>query len=165
MTGEQGVDAGSGEGPEDGRPDWRHRRQGALTRIGLPVVTTCDERGWPLPWRAQDAVETADGYVVTAPAGVNICDGPAFVTFHEHSETFDGQENIGLAGTATVRHGEVHVRIERALSDFGVARNPLRSAISMIRVGRRLRPRLSAEADRRGVQLPDFADLDFVRVR
>ena len=110
-----------------------------------------------------DAVETRDGDVVIAPAGLELRDGPAFITFHEHAADFDGQENIGLTAAATVDGRTVHLRIERALSDFGISRSPLRSTLALARAGRRLRRRLTAEADRRDVLLPRFAELDFVR--
>ena len=50
------------------------------------------------------------------------------------------QENLGLAGVASVRNGAVHVRVDRALNDFLVPRNPVRRAAQMLRAGRRLRP-------------------------
>jgi hypothetical protein len=129
----------------------------------MPVVTTVDVDGWPLPWRARHAVETTDGYVVVPPAGLDVRDGAAFVSFHGHAEVFDGQENAGFVGDASVRGGEVHVRIDRALSDFGVPRSRLRSGLMMMRAGRALRPRLAAEAARRDTTVPAFDDLHFVR--
>jgi hypothetical protein len=90
---------------------------------------------------------------------VEVADGPAFLSFHSHAEVFDGQENVGLAGHARVRGGEVQVTVDRALADWGVARNPMRSAWDMIRTGRRLRPRLTSEAARRGQALPTYADV------
>jgi hypothetical protein len=141
-------------------PDWRARTQGAIERLGCPVLTTVTADGWPLPVRAREAVETSDGYVVVPPAGVRVEDGPAFVTFHTHAALFDGQENIGLAGRCVTRGDEVHVTVDRSLNDWGVPRNPLRNAISMLRAGRRLRPRLVAEAARRGQRLPTFDELD-----
>jgi hypothetical protein len=57
----------------------------------------------------------------------------------------------------------VHVTVDRALADWGVAKSAVRSGLAMWRAGRALRPRLTTETARRGVSLPDFDDLDFVR--
>ena len=134
-----------------------------IERLGMPVLTTVDAEGWPLPLRTVRAEATSDGFDVVPPAGVEILDGPAFLSFHTHDEVFDGQENIGLAGHATNRDGVVHVRVDRALADWGVSKSPIRSGVSMWRAGRALRPRLRTEAARRGVALPTFDDLGFVR--
>lgn len=154
---------GSGSWTAKGPTDWRQRSDGAIERLGLPVLTTVDAHGWPLPLRATDAIPTADGFDVVLPAGVEIADGAAFLSFHTHNEVFDGQENIGLAGRARTGDGVVHVSIERALADWGVPTSAVRSAVAMWRAGRALRPRLRTEAARRGVSLPEFADLGFVR--
>jgi hypothetical protein len=77
----------------------------------------------------------------------------------------ESQDNLGLAGVATVVDGAVHVRVERALNDFPVPRNPVRRGVLMLRAGRRLRPRLAYEAERRGQQVPAFADLGYRRPR
>ena len=146
-------------------PTWQERRRGVLERLGQPVITTVDEEGWPLPWRARGTVETASGYVVVPPAGLDVREGRAFVSFHEHAEVFDGQENAGFSAEVTVRDGEVHVDLQRALSDFGVPRSQLRSAIAMLRAGRSLRPRLATEAARRDTRVPSFAELRYVRPR
>jgi len=62
-----------------------------------------------------------------------------------------------------MRGGEVHLQIDRALSDFGVPRSPLRSAVTIFRAGRSLRPRLAAEAARRHTTVPSFDELGFRR--
>jgi hypothetical protein len=140
-------------------PDWRKRSAGVIERLGMPVLTTVDADGWPQPVRARHVEQTDDGFVVVPPAGIDVVDGPAFLSFHSHGEVFESQENVGLAGHATARDGEVHVRAERALADFGVAKNPIRSAWDMWRTGRQLRPRLTAEAARRGRRLPTFDEV------
>ena len=102
-----------------------------------------------------------DGFVAVAPVGVEVVDGPCALSFHTHRPEFDGQENVGLVGTCSVIDREadgscvVRVRVERALADWGVPRNPLRNALSMAAAGRRLRPRLAAEAARRGTPPAD----------
>jgi len=154
---------GAGSWTANAPSDWRRRSAGAIERLGMPVLTTVDADGWPLPLRTVTAVPTADGFDVVLPAGVEIVDGPAFLSFHTHREVFDGQENIGLAGHARADGNVVHVTVDRALADFGVSRSAVRSAVAMLRAGRALRPRLRTEAARRGVALPGFDDLGFVR--
>ncbi|MDQ0381071.1 pyridoxamine 5'-phosphate oxidase family protein [Amycolatopsis thermophila] len=150
---------GAGSWNTDRGSDWRKRTEGAIDRLGLPVLTTVTADGWPLPLRVRAAERTADGFRLTPPAGVPIADGPAFMTFHSHAEVFDGQENIGLAGTCAVHGDEVHLTVDHALHDWGIPRNPLRNAIGMLRTGRRLRTRLATEAGRRDQAPPSFDDL------
>ncbi len=142
---------------------WSDRVGGALDRLGLPVITTMGADGWPLPWRAVAADEVAGGFAVVAPRGVEVRPGAACLTMHEHDEDFDGQENLTLAGTVTARDGGWVFLPERALADFGVPRNPLRSLLQLRRAGHLLRPRLAHEASRRGQAVPNFDDLGYVR--
>ncbi|UDY36734.1 hypothetical protein [Dermatobacter hominis] len=143
--------------------DWRARRAGAIERLGAPVITTMSPDGWPQPWRAVEVAETPDGYELVAPTGIEVVDGPAFASFHSHAEVFDGQENIGLAGRVVVGGAGVRMVVDRALADFGVPTSKLGAAVSMMRAGRRLRPRLQREAARRDAVLPSFDELDFRR--
>ena len=168
-----GTDAPPSDPPPTGRgagswtsaqTDWLERTDGVLERLGLPVLTVVDERGWPLALKVRAARHTADGFAVVPPAGIEVRPGPAFLSFHTHAERFDGQENVGLAGTASVGvlssgEPEVRVRVDRALADFGVPRSKVRSAVHMLAAGRRLRPRLRAEAARRDTTVPRFDDL------
>ena len=146
-----------------GEVDWRRRAAGAVERFGPPVLTTVDAEGWPLPLRTVSATATEDGFEVQAPAGVDIEPGPAFLTFHRHVATMESQENLGLAGVASVGNGVVHVTVDRALNDFPVPRNPLRRGVQMMGAGRRLRPRLAYEAERRGQRVPVFDELGYRR--
>jgi len=168
-----GTDAPPSDPPPEGRgvgswnpahTDWRERAEGVLERLGLPVLTLVDGRGFPLPLKTRAARQTADGFTVVPPVGVDVRPGLAFLSFHTHAEQFDGQENVGLAGTAsveTVSTGETEVRfsVDRALADFGVPRNKVRNALHMMKAGRLLRPRLQAEAARRGTTVPRFDEL------
>jgi hypothetical protein len=168
-----GTDAPPSDPPPDGRgagswsparTDWQDRTSGVLDRLGLPVLTVVDGSGFPLPVKVRAARRTADGFAVVPPVGADVRPGPAFLSFHTHAEVFDGQENVGLAGTASIGttpsgEAEVLFRVERALADFGVARSKVGSAVQMVRAGRRLRPRLQAEAARRGATVPRYDEL------
>ena len=157
--------AGHGVGSwSPARADWRERTEGVLERLGLPVLTVVDESGYPLPLKVRAARSTADGFAVVPPVGIEVRPGPAFLSFHTHGERFDGQENVGLSGTASVGtlprgETEVWIRVDRALADFGVPRNKVRNAVHLVRAGRRLRPRLEAEAARRDTTVPRFDEL------
>jgi hypothetical protein len=111
---------------------------------------------------ARSARPELDGFVVVAPVGGAVSDGPCALNFHTHGEVFDGQENVGLLGACAVIDADadgacvVRMRVERALADWGVPRNPVRSAITMVRASRRLRPRLVAESAQRDTALPTF---------
>ncbi len=169
----EGTDAPPSDPPPSGRGagswspanvDWRVRTDGVLERLGLPVLTVVDDNGFPMPLKVRSARSVADGFAVVPPAGVEVRPGPAFLSFHTHAEQFDGQENVGLAGTASLGklprgETEVRVRVDRALADFGVPRNKVRNALHLMKAGRRLHPRLQAEAARRGTTVPRFDEL------
>ncbi len=93
---------------------------GRSSGSACPSSRRSTPNGWPLPLRTVAAERTPDGFDVVVPAGVEIVDGPAFLSFHTHNEVFDGQENIGLAGRARTADGVVHVTVDRALADWGV---------------------------------------------
>ena len=140
--------------------DWRRRSAGAIDRLGMPVLTTVDADGWPLPLRVVEAEQTPDGFDVVVPAGAEVVDGPAFLSFHTHDEVFDGQENIGLAGHAISDGRFVHVRGSIGRSPIGASRRARSGRASpcggrVVRCGRGCR----TEAARRGVALPTFDDL------
>ena len=142
--------------------DWRVRTRGALDRLGMPVLTTVTTDGWPLPLRVRQAEQTATGFRVVLPAGVDVVAGPASLTFHSHGEVFDSQENLAMAGRAHVNaDGTVDFEAQRTLNDFIVPKNPIRRTFYMLSAGRRLNKRLDAEAARRGQSVPRFADLGF----
>jgi hypothetical protein len=128
----------------------------------MPVLTTVTADGWPLPLRVRQAEQTASGFRVLPPAGVDVVAGPASLTFHSHGEVFDSQENIAIVGRSHVNaDGTVDFEAQRALNDFIVPKNPIRRTLYMLAAGRRLNKRLDAEAARRGQQVPRFADLGF----
>jgi hypothetical protein len=140
-------------------PDWRQRAAGALDRLGLPVVTLLAADGTPLPLPVRGAEATRDGYEVEVPVGVELRDGPAFVSFHQHGPAMEHQENVGLAGTATVAGTAVRIRVDRALHDWTLSGRRGGAALAMLRARRRMAPKLEAEAARRGQPVPRFRDL------
>jgi hypothetical protein len=145
--------------------DWRGATRGIVDRLGLPTITVVDPTGAPLALPCSSADHTENGFVVGLPNGVDAGDGPVSLTFHTHGATFDGQENVSLVGQGVVERPSdglprVHVRVDRMLSDWGVPRSRLGAAVSMAGAARRLRPRLRAEAARRGVGIPRWSAVE-----
>ena len=80
--------------------------------------------------------------------------GPACLTVHGHDEQFTTQENHTLVGTLVHGADGPRLRVERALADWSLTGNRAQAAIGFLRKGRRLAPRLKAEAARRGQPVP-----------
>jgi hypothetical protein len=81
--------------------------------------------------------------------------GPACLTLHGHRARFTGQENHTLLGSLENGEGGRRFRVERAIGDWSLAGSRARSALSFLAAGRSLRPRLKAEAARRGQRVPE----------
>jgi hypothetical protein len=119
------------------------------------VLTLVGEDGWPLPVRCRGAVRTDDGYLVQPPVGVSPTTGPACLTWHTHTPGLATQENVVMAGSARpTADGRVHVRVDRALTDWSITGSKLGRTLGFLANGRALRPRLEAEARRRGQSAP-----------
>ncbi len=134
---------------------WRDVAARALATLPLCDLTVVDAQGWPLivPVRA----ETLDGDVVRlgiGPGAPDLPGGPACLTLHGHPERFTGQENHTLIGTFTPGPSGPSLVVERALADWSLAGNRLRTSVDFVVAGRRLAPRLKAEAARRGQPIP-----------
>ena len=80
--------------------------------------------------------------------------GPACLTLHGHDERFTTQKNHTLVGELTLGDEAPRLRVERALADWSLTGNRAQRAIGFLRKGRRLTPRLQAEAARRGQPVP-----------
>ena len=155
------VGRGAGSWNTRAPVDWPVRVRGALDRLGMPVLTSVTPDGWPLPLRARDAEQTPTGFRVRPPAGVDVVDGPACLTFHTHDEVFDSQENITVVGRCRNTGDYVEFDAERTLNEIILPANPLRRAVYVMSAGRRLRRRLDSEARRRGQRVPRFDELGF----
>jgi hypothetical protein len=134
---------------------WRDLAATALRELPFADLTVVDDDGYPLciPVQAGDvdgeevALEVGDG----AP---ELPDGPACLTVHGHDAQFSKQENHTLMGE--FRHGPAgpRLRVERALADWSLSGNRAQVAAGFMAKGRRLTPRLEAEAARRGQPVP-----------
>jgi protein-S-isoprenylcysteine O-methyltransferase Ste14 len=76
--------------------------------------------------------------------------GSACLTFHTHPEIFTGQENRAFVGQAVSDAGRVRFVVERPLADWSLGGSQLQTMVTMLLKRRQLRPRLAAEAARRG---------------
>jgi hypothetical protein len=111
--------------------------------------------GWPLPVRCREAERIDDGYLLRPPVGVSLPGGAACLTAHTHSPAMDAQENVVLVGSAEpLGDGRIRLRVERPLTDWSITGSRLRRSLGFLANGRTLRPRLEAEAARRGQPAP-----------
>jgi hypothetical protein len=154
-------DRGAGSWSTRAPVDWRVRVRGALDRLGMPVLTSVTPDGWPLPLRMRDASQTPGGFRMRPPAGIDLVDGPACLTFHTHAPAFESQENTSLTGHCRSIGDYIEFEPERTLNDFIVPANPLRRAVYLMSAGRRMKRRLDSEARRRGQRVPRFDELGF----
>lgn len=155
------IGRGAGSWTTRAATDWRLRVRDALDRLGMPVLTSVTPDGWPLPVRVRNAVPTRGGFRMRPPAGIDVVDGPACLTFHTHGPAFESQENASLTGRCRRVGEHIEFEAERALNDFVIPANPLRRAMQLISAGRRLKRRLDSEARRRGQRVPRFDELGF----
>jgi Pyridoxamine 5'-phosphate oxidase len=134
---------------------WREVATRALDALPLADLTVVDADGYPscVPVTPGRLVrdEVALGLGSGAP---ELSDGPACLTVHGHDEDFTGQENHTLVGVLVAGADGPRLRIERALADWSLSGNRARVAIGFLAKGRRLAPRLKAEAARRGQPVP-----------
>lgn len=157
------VGRGAGSWTTRAAADWRMRMRGALDRLGLPVLTSVTLDGWPLPLRVRTAKPIPGGFRMRPPAGIDIIDGPASLTFHTHGPAFESQDNACLVGHCRNVGEHVEFDVERALNDFIIPANPLRRAVHLMSASRRLKRRLDSEARRRGRLVPSFDELGFTK--
>jgi hypothetical protein len=81
--------------------------------------------------------------------------GPACLTVHAHPEDFTSQENHTFLGEVRSDDGkEYDFVVNRALADWSITGNKVVRSVEFLRKGRRLKPRLSSEAARRGQPVP-----------
>lgn len=134
-------------------PSWRNEASFALASLPWRDLTVIDDEGYPLclpvarvePDPAGFALHLGDG----APA---LGGGAACITFHNHADTFTGQENRTFVGRLSPDDGTFVV--ERALAHWSLAGGRASVARTFLSSGWRLRGRLRAEAARRGQPVP-----------
>jgi hypothetical protein len=134
---------------------WREVATRALRELPLADLTVRDADGFPLCLPVAPGVLADDEVPVTIGAGApQLSPGPACLTAHGHDESFTTQENHTLIGQLVIDGDEPRLRVERVLADWSLTGNRVQIAAGFLAKGRRLRPRLKAEAARRGQPVP-----------
>jgi hypothetical protein len=137
---------------------WRAAAQEA-GRLSLSDLTVVDANGFPLCLPVRRTELDDDGFrLELGPGCPAVAEGPACLTMHVHPEKFTGQENRTIVGeiprSVAAGGGVVKFRAERALADWSLVGGRPRMALSFLAKGRRLAPRLRAEAQRRFQPVP-----------
>jgi hypothetical protein len=135
--------------------EWRQPAAQALRRLPFADLTVVNAEGYPtcLPVSAGELVR--DEVALRLGAGApELPDGPACLTVHGHDEKFTSQENHTLVGSLRSDAGVATLRVDRALANWSIAGSRAKIALDFMRNGRRLAPRLKAEAARRGQPVP-----------
>jgi len=135
--------------------EWREGAAYAVNKLGAPVVTVVDDKGWPVPLRTLGVQLAPDGFDLTLGKGMPLApNGKAFLTFRVHPEVFTSQENLMFMGDITSDGTRAHFKVERRTGDWSLKGNALTIALGFMNKGRTLKPRLEAEAKRRGQAVP-----------
>jgi hypothetical protein len=132
-------------GPKWPQPAWPEMARGALERGNGAHLTLVDGEGYPVPLRALDIEQTAEGFRMRAPKGAPWTEGQATLSFGGR-EVFIG---------AAVRSGDVAtLRVERTLPLLPLVADPTEVIQPTPETKATLLARLKLEADRRGQAPP-----------
>ncbi|HTX30734.1 MAG TPA: pyridoxamine 5'-phosphate oxidase family protein [Solirubrobacteraceae bacterium] len=135
--------------------DWREVAARALRGLPFTDLTVVDRDGFPVCVPVTAGAMDADSVPLQIGARApELPDGPACLTVHGHDDRFTTQENHTLIGTLASTENGARLHVERALADWSLTGNRLQRSLGFLRKGRRLTPRLKAEAARRGQPVP-----------
>lgn len=135
---------------------WREVAARALAELPFADLTTVDADGYPLSVPVAAGALIGDEVALAVGSGApELPAGPACLTVHGHDEKFTTQENHTLVGELHHSADGLSIRVERALADWSLTGSRAQIALGFLRKGRSLRPRLSAEAARRGQPVPE----------
>lgn len=135
--------------------DWRTGAGRAVAKFGPPALTVVDQTGFPTPLRVGRASLTPNGFHLEVPAGLPVAlQGAACLTFHHHDVPFTRQENVVFVGHVEMGASGALFHVERQLADWSLGDSKLQGLISFFKSGRKVAPRLEAEAARRGQPAP-----------
>ena len=136
---------------------WREAAELALRELPLRDLTFVGADGFPVCVPARDVTREPTGFRMRAArVPGSRPEGPACLTFHGHDEGFTAQQNRVFVGRLSeADDGSVTFGVDRALGDWSLAGGKLSMTFDLLfRKRRRLRPRLEAEAARRGQAAP-----------
>ncbi len=141
-------------------PSWREVAAEALVALPMRDLTVVAGDGFPVCVPVEVVDLDGDGFVLRLGPGAPVLQGgPSCLTFHGHPEVFTGQENrtfVGSLGSPDPNGGAGLYRFAgtRVLADWSKAGGRIRSSLDFWLKGRVLKPRLRAEAARRGQAVP-----------
>jgi hypothetical protein len=140
---------------KEGPTDWRSGAEYAVQNLGDPILTIVTADGFPLPFRVRNATLVPGGIRIHVPSGRPApATGPACLTFHTHPELFTGQQNLVFVGQVQQEADGCIFSVERQLGDWSLVGSRLKATWDFMQNGRKLAPRLAAEAERRGQPVP-----------
>ena len=139
----------------DAPQGWQEVAARALRDLPLADLTVVGSDGLPICVPvAADGLQGTDVPLTIGTGAPELPAGPACLTVHGHDERFTTQENHTLMGTFTHDETGTRLRVERALADWSLTGHRLQRSVGFLLKGRRLAPRLKAEAARRGQPVP-----------
>ena len=134
---------------------WEDVAARALRELPFADLTVVGDDGFPICVPvATGGMDGADVRLTIGAGAPELPQGAACLTVHGHDERFTTQENHTLMGTFARGDGGPCLHVERALADWSLTGNRLQRSVGFLRKGRRLGPRLKAEAERRGQPVP-----------
>ena len=137
--------------------EWRPAAELALRELPLRDLTLVGDNGFPVcvPVR-ETSLEKEGLWLHTARVPGARPEGPACLTFHAHDEGFTTQQNRVFVGRVSeTEDGSVMFGVERMLGNWSLPASKLGQTLDFtVGSARRLRPRLKAEAARRGQPVP-----------
>jgi len=135
--------------------NWQSIAERAVSQLQQRDVAWVDANGFPMSVPVLGVQRSNNGFRLSLGDHVpGTPDGPACLTFHEHAETFTGQENHTFIGTVSAAGDDYDFAVEKALADFSLAGNRVRRTVHFLNSIRRLSPRVASEAARRGQPVP-----------
>ena len=140
--------------------DWWRAARHAIRRLEHRDLTVVGADGYPACVPVAGVAADPAGFRLRLARGVPAAAaGLACLTFHTHPAdwpegTSAGQENKVFVGWLVPTAGGATFRVERLLGDWSLTGSRLTSTLSVLAKGRRLAPRLRAEAARRGQPAP-----------
>ncbi len=137
--------------------EWRPAAELALRELPLRDLTFVGADGFPICVPVRNvSLEPAGFRLRAARVPGATPEGPACLTFHTHDAGFTSQQNRAFVGRVSESEdGSVMFDAERVLGDWSLAGGKLSTTFDLLfRKRRRPRPRLEAEAKRRGQTVP-----------
>ena len=134
---------------------WHELVSRALLSLPFADLTVVDQDGFPVCVPATAGALQGDQVPLQVGTGApELPAGRASLTLHGHDERFTTQENHTLIGALSDGENGLHLQVDRVLADWSLTGNKIQRSVGFLRKGRRLAPRLKAEATRRGQPVP-----------